>query len=185
MPPVYATLGFGITAQASLNAAGFPGAIIGQPEFSTVIPPLLLPLQLTASNPKPEFNIVPSTTPQDIYVRIPGVGQRFLRGLRMSIEYPTALAIPPLPLISPGPLTIGIWAGSIPDGTTPPILSQTLLTVTIQAFAQGNNSRFQSASNLTNIVPVQGGDYIAMVVYYPTVTVGPSHPYIEASVELI
>jgi hypothetical protein len=182
MPTQYTTLGFGISARAQIDA----GIIPGDQASVDALNPLLLPVQLTSSNPPLPFN-QPSTTPQDIYVRIPGTGQRFLQGLRFSIEYPRSLiefgVAPP----TPQPMVIGIWAGSIPDGYTPPVLSQTALTVTVNLFdPQALNSLFQSASNLNTIVPVQGGDYIALVVHLTVVgPLIPFRPYFEASVELI
>jgi hypothetical protein len=183
--PQYNTLGLGIAAFPGVNT--FQSIHGTAPLLGTtskeINTPLLLPVQFTSSNKGGDIAV---TTPQDIYVRIPGTGRRFLRGLRCSIEYPKAIDFSFV--VPTSPVIIGIWTGSIPDGFTPAILAQSALTVQLTFFdPQAAGSHFQSASNLTNVIAVNGGDYIAMVVLV-TQTLGYAFgdlPYIEASVELI
>ncbi len=171
--PTYYTFGSGISSQ---EASAPP---VGQTtNYGTA--PLILPIQLSSSNPPTaSYNV---TSPSNIYLRIPGSGPKRLSGLRYSLEYATADNF----TFKDVPAIIGVWMGRGVDGFTSPQIRQTALVDNFMLRdSRAATSRMQQGSNMRDEVMVNGGDYVALVVELP----GGATPengaiFVTASVEL-
>jgi hypothetical protein len=168
------TFGLGISNQFS------PPVSIGS-RNNIVFGPLIIPTQFSSTGFPPQLEI---TSPNDIYVRIPGTGPRTLRGLRWNVEYAKAQN-PDLPSF---PNTIiGIWAGSEPDSAfIPPTVTRSALVDTFTFNdPSASSSHFQQGRNLADSINVNGGDYIAAVLFIPDGTsANQALTYISISVEI-
>jgi hypothetical protein len=160
------SFGSGVSNQTAIAPVGVSSEFTGLP--------VVLPTQFNSS--------IPLAHPNDVYYRVPGSGPRLIRGLRWSIEYAKARSRD----LTPIPAIVGIWAGAAdPSAFVAPSITKSALVDNFTFYDPGANvSSFQQGANLADVVAVNGGDYIALVLNVLDITPDITIKFLSASAEI-